>query len=156
LKWEKITDSDVLELKRMVGKESEPYDIEVTKGLIRHLAEAVGDSNPLWRDGGQGSKGEEGGAVASPALLICNLTNTIIQGKMSLPGKGRRLDGWREWKYISPIRPGDVITVKSRITDVYERHGKKLGRMVFMITETILTNQRSEKVGMIRGSAVRY
>ena len=151
-----LTEAVIAELKRMVGKESEPYQVEITKDIIRHLAEAVGDVNPLWQDGKKAEKSRHGGMIAPPALYICNLMNAVRQRKLTLPPEGKHLDAWQEWEFYTPIRPNDVITVTCRVADVYERRGRKSGRMVFFVLETTFTNQRGEKVGLVRGSSVRY
>lgn len=156
MKWDKLTDEDIEEFKKMLGRESEPYELEITKDVIRHLAQAVGDTNPLWQDAKKAKEGKYGGIIALPALYLSNLMNTGAQGKISLPKKGRHLDGFQEWNLYAPIRPGDVITIQSKVVDVYERQGKQLERMVFCVVETTLTNQHGEKVGVNRGSAVRY
>ena len=156
VKWPILTDEDIAEFKKLLGTESEPYEVEVTKDVIRHLAQAVGDTNPLWQDVEEAGKSSYGGIIALPALYVCNLMNTYAQGKFSLPHKGRHLDGFQEWELRAPIRPGDIITVQSKMTDVYERQGKQLERMVFCVLETTLTNQRGEIVGVNRGSSARY
>ena len=53
-----------------------------------------------------------------------------------------------------PIRPGDTITMKTRITDVYEKTGRT-GKMVFIIRETTYENQKGEKVAVVEQSQVR-
>ena len=53
-----------------------------------------------------------------------------------------------------PIRPGDTITMKARITDVYEKTGRT-GKMVFIVRETTYENQKGEKVAVVEQSQVR-
>jgi acyl dehydratase len=52
------------------------------------------------------------------------------------------------------MRPGDTITLKARITDVYEKTGRT-GKMVFIIRETTYENQKGEKVAVVEQSQVR-
>jgi hydroxyacyl-ACP dehydratase HTD2-like protein with hotdog domain len=67
----------------------------------------------------------------------------------------RGLNGGNEWEYFQPIRVGDRITVVSQIADIYERGGR-LGNMVFVVRETIYTNQFGEKVAVSRNTGIRY
>lgn len=156
MKWPKLTDEDINEYKNLLGSETEPYEVEVTKDVIRHLAQAVGDTNPLWQDVEKAGKSRYGGIIALPALYFCNLMSTTAQGKFLFPQKGRHLAGFQEWELRVPIRPGDILSVKSKVVDVYEKEGKHLERMVFCVIETTLTNQHGEIVGVNRGSNVRY
>jgi len=54
-----------------------------------------------------------------------------------------------EAEYHCPIRPGDVITGTSAIVDVYEKQGRS-GDLVFVVTESRLTNHRGELVKLLR------
>ena len=151
-----VSTEDVEKLMGMIGMESEPYQVEITKGVIWRLAEAMGDTNPLWRNEDEAKKSKYGGIIGPPAVYTCNLMNPFRQGGISLPVKGRHLDAWHEWEFYALIRPGDVITVTGKIVDVYERRGKKSGRMVFCVLETTLTNQRGEIVCVGQGSGATY
>jgi acyl dehydratase len=57
-------------------------------------------------------------------------------------------------EFYAPVRPGDTITLKARITDVYEKTGRT-GKMVFIIRETTYENQKGEKVAVVEQSQVR-
>ena len=142
------------DLKGLIGKEFEAYRVEVERGVIWKLAEAVGDNNPFWCDEEKAKKSKYGGIIASPALCMSMMMYGYKPG-VSLPMK-RGLDAWHDFKFYLPIRIGDVIDVKSRLVDVYERQGRKRGKMIFFVFETILTNQRREKICTHRGSMLMY
>lgn len=151
-----ISAESVEKLKEMIGKESEPYEIEIEKGTIWRLAEAIGDPNPLWQNEDKAKRSRYGGVIAPPALCMSLMMNPLNQGKFSMPAiKGSRgFDAEHNWKFYAPARPGDVIKVTSKVVDVYERQGKKSGNMVFYVIETTLTNQRGEIICEERGSNV--
>jgi len=151
-----LTDKDVENLKAMEGKETEPYQVEIEKGMIRRLAEAIGDPNPLWQDEEEARKSRYGGIVAPPALYIAYWMDPIAQEKISMPFHGRGLDAQGHWKFYKPVRPGDVITVTSKVVEVYEKQGKTAGRMIFPVFETTLTNQHGEVVCVVRCSRVSF
>jgi hypothetical protein len=47
-----------------------------------------------------------------------------------------------------PVRPGDVVTVRSAVHDVYEKTGRS-GTMTFVVMRLTLTNQRGERVAVV-------
>ena len=93
---------------------------EVERGAIRKFAEAVGDSTPACVQGD----------VAPPTFP----TTFRIQ----IPGLrynlARVLHGAQEYRYTRPLRAGDRLHCRSRVSDVYQREGR-LGDMTFLILE---------------------
>jgi hypothetical protein len=70
------------------------------------------------------------------------------------PGQ-RVLNGGSEARYVTPMRPGDVIRSGTKLVDVYEKTGR-LGIMMFLINETTWTNQKGEVVKVDRKTTIRY
>jgi acyl dehydratase len=66
----------------------------------------------------------------------------------------RLLHGEQEFEYVKPIRPGDTLSFRSRTKDVFEKDGKRGGKMLFVIGETEFTNQRGEVVAYMRNTAI--
>jgi acyl dehydratase len=66
----------------------------------------------------------------------------------------RLLHGEQEFEYLKPIRAGDVLRFRSRTKDVFEKAGKRGGKMLFVISETQYTNQRGEVVAYTRNTAI--
>jgi len=151
-----ISTDDIKKLKEMIGAESDPYEIEIEKGTLRHLAEAIGDPNPLWQNETEAKNSRYGGIIAPPALYMSLMMNPVNQGKLSIPSiKGSRgFDAEHTWEFYAPVRPGDIIKVTSKVADVYERQGEKSGKMVFFVIETTLTNQHGDIVCKEQGSIV--
>jgi hydroxyacyl-ACP dehydratase HTD2-like protein with hotdog domain len=48
----------------------------------------------------------------------------------------RILHGEEEYMYERPLRAGDRVTCIRRIVDVYERPGRRLGPLVFVVVES--------------------
>ena len=66
------------------------------------------------------------------------------------------LDGGSEWEYFnSPVRPGDRITVTSKIINLNERSGR-LGKMLFATLETQHINQLENLVAVERNTLIYY
>lgn len=75
-------------------------------------------------------------------------------GGTGQPGT-RILNGGTEMEYFAPIRPGDVISTKTKLAEVFEREGK-MGLMMFQVTQNDYTNQRGELVKRTRGTLIFY
>ena len=140
------------EMRAVIGKKGRPLTFEVEQGAVRKFAAAIGDPNPLWSDEALARRTRYGGIIAPPTFL-CTM-NSPTPSMPEIP-YSRGLNGGNEWEYFQPIRVGDRITVVSQIADIYERGGR-LGNMVFVVRETIYTNQFGEKVAVSRNTGIRY
>ncbi len=127
------------ELKKLIGIESKPVTRDIDRGVIRLFAQAIGDPNPLFNDETGARKTRFAGMIAPPTFC-----RTLIKGhllKLDMPNLPKRLlDGGSHWKYFEPIRPGDRITVVTKLTDLRETDGRA-GTMVFTVVENRYTNQ---------------
>lgn len=141
------------EARKQIGKVSEPRTYEIERGAIRRFAEAVGDSNPLFNDEAAARKSRFGGMIATPTFCR-SLGAPIPDVKIDMP-TFRGLDGGSDWEYLAPIRPGDRITVQSKLVDLREAAGR-LGPMVFTTVETSYTNQFGEVCVLQRSTGIRY
>jgi len=148
----KIVTLDAL---KQVGKAGEPRTYDVERGAIRRFAEAIGDNNPLFNDDHKARKSRFGGMIAPPTFCR-SLGSPIPDVKLdSLGANFRGLDGGSEWEYFHPIRPGDRITVQTKLVDLRESEGR-LGPMVFITMETSYTNQFGEVCATQRSTGIRY
>ena len=136
-----------------IGTESEPLTMEVEKGAIIKFAQAIGDENPLWNDQAAARKTRYGGLIAPPTFL-----RSLRLERPELPFESsftRVLDGGSDWEYFQPVRPGDLITAVSRLTDLQERPGR-MGIMIFMISLITYRNQFDEVVATQTSTSIRY
>lgn len=69
---------------------------------------------------------------------------------------GRLLHGEEEYEYFAPVHPGDVISCKTKVSDMYEKEKKnKPGKfMEFTVLETEMKNQKGELVIKSRSTLV--
>ena len=141
------------EVRKQIGMQSEAHIVEVERGAIRRFAEAIGDPNPLFNDEASARKTRLGGMVAPPTFCR-SLGAAIPEIKINMP-EFRGLDGGSEWEYVDPIRPGDRISVVSKIADIRESAGR-LGPMVFITVETSYTNQFNQLCALQRSTVIRY
>ena len=164
--------------KQYIGKEmgSRTGDPVLAKD-IRRYALAIDDPNPIYYDEDTAKKGKYGGLVAPPGY-ICWATQNISnekrvseltedgftpRGFLAIPEiPGVWTFGWvrgsEEYEFHRPLRVGDQVTVKYKITDISEKVGKS-GQLIFITTEHTYTNQsgnllathRITMIGMPRG-----
>ena len=65
------------------------------------------------------------------------------------------LHGEEEYEYFAPVLAGDVLTCKARISDAYEKAGKRGGKMTFVVFEYTYFNQRGEKALVSRSTLIQ-
>lgn len=155
------------EARAMIGVEHEAVTSgPVTEIEILAYCQAVGDLNPLYIDRETAGKGPYGGIIAPPLSVpipgVMRLTDLREDGltvakesRLMPPLRVRRtMYGGTETEFVTPIRPGDMLTARRKITDIYERTGRDGSRMVFTITETVTTNQDGEVVTISRMTSI--
>jgi acyl dehydratase len=142
-------------LKQQIGRQATYTDeFVVEKGMIERFAIAIGDPDPLYRDEAFAASTRHDGIIAPPTFLFewnhhkhsimsPEIRKSLFAGLERLP---RLLRGVNEYEFINPVRPGDVITTTSRVSDVYEKKGKS-GQLIFMICSTDYFNQKEEVLG---------
>jgi acyl dehydratase len=121
----------------------------VELGKIREFARAVKDPSAAYTD--------PSAAIAPPTFLmtIAHWIGDLGQTRSAVKLDYRRLlHGEQEFEYLAPIRAGDVLTFRSRTKDVFEKEGKRGGKMLFVIGETEFKNQRGEVVAYMRNTAI--
>ncbi|HZS77628.1 MAG TPA: MaoC family dehydratase N-terminal domain-containing protein [Ktedonobacteraceae bacterium] len=135
--------------KSKIGQSFPPFTIEVERGKIRELAQAIGDDNPIYQ-----SK-EAAQAAGYPDVPIYPTTPTTFtfwgnrEMVAQLVSVGinvmRVLHGEEEYEYLAPIYPGDILTGVMTIADGKTRQGQA-GSMDIITTETDYTNQHGRPV----------
>lgn len=142
------------EMRQRIGTESEAYTFEVEKGDVIRYAQAIGDGSPLFTDEAAARLTRHGGIVAPPTYLI--VMRILEPHDVKLRGPyTRSVDGGSHWTYLEPVRPGDRLTARVKLVDLYEREGS-LGPMLFVITEITYVNQFGRVVLVQRDTAIRY
>lgn len=151
----------------MVGQVVGVYTDVVERGAIRRYCQAMDDMDPLYLDDAYASNTRYGGVIAPP-LFVGGLAphppgtpepgddgfgGRIQAEQVELPLK-RVVVGGQEWEFFAPVRPGDEITITSRLAELREAEGRRSGRMVFNVKESVFVNQRGETVAILRHTRV--
>jgi acyl dehydratase len=145
-----------------IGQVSE-HVYEVTRKDIRRYAQAIGDPNPIYSDEEAAAKSHWGGIVAPP--LFCHslafedvpveqLRADGLPTELDLPlPTTRAVGGGSSFAVGTPVRPGDTITVRKSVEDIYRKSGRS-GDLIFVVLDTTYTNQDGELVAHERGTFV--
>ena len=136
----------------ILGKEFVLGMFQVTEDMIQAFAQAVGETSPQYVEPEAAKHTASGGLVAPPIFYDVFRADQLPDPKVQF---GRvSFNAGQRCEFYAPIRPGDTITMKARIADVYEKTGRT-GKMVFIVRETTYENQKGEKVAVVTQSQVR-
>ena len=142
-------------MKAKIGEEGEPRVYEIEKGMVLRFVQAVDDPNPLWQDEEYARKSQYGGIIAPPTLIpIIGFEPMLQQVSQAIP-QGTLLHGATELECYQPLRPGESVTVTTKIANIREREGK-MGKMTFITFENTYKNQRQELVARCRQMIIGY
>jgi acyl dehydratase len=138
------------------GKEFPPYTVTVERGRIKDFARAIGDLNPFYLDDRVGAASAFGEVIAPPTFPITFRdeafdTNALL--KELGTDVSRILHGEQEFELYRPIRAGETLLCRPKLTDIYEKSGKS-GPMAFIVRETSVTDTENELVATLRGVTV--
>jgi acyl dehydratase len=138
------------------GKEYAPYVVHVERGKIKEFARAIGDLSPFYVDDEVGRASPWGDVIAPPTFAITfkdEKADTASLLKDLGTDISRILHGEQEFEHFKPIRPGDTLLCRGRISDIYEKSGKS-GPMAFVVRETTITDSDNDVVAKVRGITV--
>ena len=142
-----------IQLNRVVGKEYPPYAVTVERGRIKDFARAIGDLNPCYLDDEVGRASPWGDVIAPPTFPISFRDESGDLLRDIGTDVSRLLHGEQEFDLHRPIRAGETLLCRPKITDIYEKSGKS-GPMAFVVRETYVTDQANELVATLRGVTV--
>jgi hypothetical protein len=152
--------------KSKLGMEFPSYTFEVEKGKIAEFAMAISQKedknqvNPLYADREAAKQSGYHDIIVPPTFQA---SFPLWAGGGLLPliqALGidliRLLHGEEEYSYFGAIHPGDIMTGKSKVVEMYEKEKKdKPGKfMEFTVIETEIRNQRGELVIKTRSTLV--
>lgn len=140
-----------MELAHLVGKKGDYFKFKVDLRHILKFAQAIGDSNPVYTDEEYAKTTINGGIIAPPTFPVA-IANDSDQLNLDLDYR-RMLHGEQQFIYTRPIRPGDLLTCQTIVSDVYEREGKQ-GTMEFIVLDTEMYDQEGKHVVTSRTNIV--
>lgn len=136
------------------GKTFPPYEFRVERGKIKEFADALGDSNPIYRDPDHAAQ-TLGGIVAPPTFLRTFLYEPRTAAEaLKVKDWSYIVHGEQEFEYFAPIHAGDVLTAQERIVSITEKVSRRAGTLHVAVIESVFHNQRGEKVQIARRTLV--
>lgn len=124
---------------------AERFPIEASH--IMMFAYALGDDNPIYKDGKYAQEQGFENVLAPPTFIAADAhfdPDSELRRRSpgghednGVPGDGRTLGLLAEqhYEYHRPLCAGEILSKSSRLGDTWEREGRRAGKLVF--TETI-------------------
>ena len=130
----RITDEGIEKMRVRIGVPMEmppPFNLEAHPDTMRHFCYGYGDDNPLYADAEYGRSSRWGSAIGAPFYVGTLGRSTAPpmpadirqRSRGALAGVGMFYAG-SDWRFTSPIRPGDRVHVGQTLTDVSEQASK--------------------------------
>jgi hypothetical protein len=149
--------------KKLLGKEK-ICSFDVTKKDIRRFAQAINDSNPLYYDEEYAKKTKFKSIVAPPLFVqsfafedipIHRLPSDGSPIELNIPIIAKKtVGGGSVYEIYQRTRPGDRITVKSKLVDIYIKSGRS-GLLYFIVVDTIFTNQHGQIIAKEKATFIK-
>ena len=129
----------------------EPVHFPIEAGKIAEFARAIKSDDSVYLD-------REAADAAGFANVLAPPTYGMVSAFFSGPSSRPPIDidmryalhAEQEFEYLAPVVATDVLTGVTRLTEEYEKEGRRGGRMKFYTFETTYTNQANEKVLLVR------
>jgi hypothetical protein len=139
---------------RFLGYELPPHTTTVDAWRLAFFAKAIGETDPVYSDLAAAKAAGHPSIPLPPTFIFC-----LEQGRPNayklMDDMGihisRILHGEQHFEYRRPVYAGDVLTFRTKITDIYDKKG---GALEFFVRATSVTNQRDEAVAENRGVVV--
>jgi acyl dehydratase len=140
-------------LDSLIGPIGPEVNTLVELGAVRRMALAIGDRDPIHFDEAAAkARGYRGITAPWPLLWLYFFTCTIYEH--DFPFGKATVHGADDYEFHEPLIVGDVITVRTAITDAKLKHGKS-GRLGQVVSERRFTNQRGELCAVLRTTLFR-
>ena len=146
-------------------------EIAVTKGRypveydpIRRHCHMVEDNNPLFLDPEYAKKTRYGAVICPPsgwlAMYFASLGPwpAVFEPFFPIvPTPGKRIVNMcQEVEWLQPIKVGDRLSVRRRITDIYQKPISIDPEAVWTVSESTITNQHDDTVCIVRNTHLSH
>ena len=139
-----------------IGVAGPPFEFRVELGKVREFARAIKGDIDAYLSGDE--------PVSPP-------TFTVVAGRLwgytfDAPGdtsladvdidRSLLLHANEEYEFFGPPpRAGDVLQVSTRVADVFEKEGRRGGKLIFIVAETDFKRPDGERAMMSRTTVVK-
>lgn len=130
------------------GHEFESAEFQIDQDKAVAWAEACGESDPRFTDPTNPD------FQVHPNFTACLGTGRMVPEGFPKIGSGFGIDGGKTVEIHAPVRPGDVLTGRASIHDVYDKTGRS-GTMIFIIHRMDFFNQHGDAVSTVDSKMIR-
>lgn len=136
--------------RKWIGHASPASVLSIERTRLRFFAKAIGETDPVYSDVVAAMAAGYVDLPAPPTFLFAaeldsGATDRML-AELEIP-IAKLLHGEQSFSYHHPACAGDTVTVRSAITDIYD---KKDGALEFVVKTARATNQRDELVAELR------
>ncbi len=148
------------EAEALIGVETAPIRSEVEKHDIQKFAHAIAwpnKPNPLYYDEDHGKRSKYGSIIAPPSFVTSmKWLGPVVEMVNPTMGKYRvGMNGGNEYEMYKPIKPGDVLSGRGKLSSLKESARDDGGVMLILGFEGNFVNQKGEKVALARQTLLR-
>ncbi|KQX85111.1 MaoC family dehydratase N-terminal domain-containing protein [Variovorax sp. Root473] len=136
--------------KKWIGHELPASVLPVERSRLQFFAKAIGETDPVYTDAAAARDAGYPDLPAPPTFLFAaeldSGASDRMLGDLQIP-LSKLLHGEQSFAYHRPACVGDTVTVRSTISDIYD---KKNGALEFVVKTSRATNQNDELVAELR------
>jgi len=140
--------------KSNIGLVSESHSVDVEKGRLKFFAKSIGETSPIYFDEAAARAAGYRSIPAPPTFIFSldfeqeNPFSVLEALEIQL---GKVLHAEQSFSYFTLVCAGDTVTLKSEVTDIYD---KKDGALEFVVQEFTATNQDDTLVAKMQRTIV--
>ena len=136
--------------KKWIGHELPASVLPIERSRLQFFAKAIGETNPVYTDAAAARDAGYPDLPAPPTFLFAaeldSGASEQLLADLQIP-IAKLLHGEQSFTYRRPACAGDTVTVRSIVSDIYD---KKNGALEFVVKTSRATNQRDELVAELR------
>ena len=140
--------------KKWIGHELPTSVLPIERSRLQFFAKAIGETDPVYTDAAAARDAGYPDLPAPPTFLFAaeldSGASDRLLADLQIP-IAKLLHGEQSFTYHRPACVGDTGTVRSTITDIYD---KKNGALEFVVKTSSASNQRNELVAELRSVIV--
>lgn len=136
--------------RKWIGHAMKASVLPIERSRLQFFAKAIGETDPVYIDRACAQQAGYADLPVPPTFLFAaeldsQATDQLLTD-LQIP-IAKLLHGEQCFTYHQPACVGDTVTVRSTITDIYE---KKNGALEFVVKQSRATNQNNELVAELR------
>ena len=136
--------------KKWIGHELPASVLPIERTRLQFFAKAIGETDSVYTDAAAARDAGYPDLPAPPTFLFAaeldsGASNQLLDD-LQIP-LSKLLHGEQSFSYHRPACVGDTVTVRSTVSDIYD---KKNGALEFVVKTSRATNQRDELVAEMR------